>query len=149
MKKTAYYACIVLGCFLVFGCRGSLPRVCIEKKDGSQVCLRVEVAATPEQRSLGLMYRKSLKKDRGMLFLFESDTKQSFTMRNTFIPLDMIFIDRSKKVAGWVENTRPLSKGPYSIDTRSRYVLETNAFFRKNHGISKGDRVLFFNIPGL
>jgi len=102
-----------------------------------------------EARQLGLMYRKSLAKKSGMLFMFESERKHPFTMKNTYIPLDMIFITRSKKIAGIVKNTTPKTKGPYSIKTPSLYVLEVNAGFCKKNGIKKGDSVFLKNMQDL
>ena len=92
------------------------------------------------------MFRKTLPEGHGMLFIFEGDENHTFTMKNTFVPLDMIFLDRTKKIAGWVENTQPLSQGPYHIGKPSRYVLEVNAFFRKKYDIKEGDEVRFENI---
>ena len=130
----------------LFGCSGGTPEVCIRKDSGETVCVKVEIARTPDQRRFGLMYRKSLPKGRSMLFVFETDKQRSFTMKNTLVPLDMIFIDGNKRVAGWVENAKPLTKGPYGIDKLSRYVLEVNAFFCKENGIAAGDKADFKNI---
>ena len=85
------------------------------------------------------MYRKALPKGRGMLFIFSADSQRRFTMKNTFIPLDMIFIDRDRKIVGWIENTKPLTPGPYSIEKPSRFVLEVNAFFCRQYGLAVGD----------
>jgi hypothetical protein len=89
------------------------------------------------------MYRKSLDKNQGMLFIFDEEKKQTFIMKNTYIPLDMIFIGRDKRIAGWVENARPLSGEQYSIEKPSQYVLEVNAFFCRDNGIAVGDEVIF------
>jgi uncharacterized membrane protein (UPF0127 family) len=141
-----YTILIIAVLLLLCRCDGETPEVCILKDSGDTVCVKVEVARTPEQRQLGLMYRKSLPEGNGMLFIFKTDGKRSFTMKNTFIPLDIIFIDRTKGVAGWVENAKPLSNGPYKIDKPSQYVLEVNAFFCKENGIAVGDKVDFKNI---
>ena len=82
-----------------------IPEVRIIKKDGSMVKVQVEVARKPAERNLGLMYRKSLGKNKGMLFIFDEEKKQNFIMKNTYIPLDMIFISRDMRIEGWVENT--------------------------------------------
>ena len=92
------------------------------------------------------MYRKSLAKDSGMLFIFEDEIKHTFTMKNTFIPLDMIFIGRDMRIAGWVENAKPLSQEQFSIARPSQYVLEVNAFFCRDQGLTIGDEVTFKNI---
>jgi len=121
------------------GCVQSQPEVCIQKISGEQIRVMVEVARTPAQRQLGLMYQKSLPKGKGMLFIGDGDIKQSFTMKNTLIPLDMIFIGGDKNIVGCVENTQPLNDGPYSIEKPSRHVLEVNAGFCRQHGIAAGE----------
>jgi uncharacterized membrane protein (UPF0127 family) len=131
---------------LLAACGPKSPAVCIEKKDGRKVCVSVEAARTPSQRQLGLMYRRELGADRGMLFFFDREQKQAFTMRNTYIPLDMIFISGDRRIAGIVENTPPLTEGPYAVDAASQYVLEVNGRFCREHGIAVGDRVMFENM---
>ncbi len=130
-------------------CAKEQPSVVIHTRHGSDpVQITVELARTAGQRSMGLMYRKKLGPGRGMLFLFEQEQTQRFTMRNTSIPLDMIFIDSSLAVAGIIENTKPYANGPFSIDRPSRYALEVNAGFCARHSIATGASVVFANIPG-
>jgi hypothetical protein len=137
-----FFAAILLsGCDLI----AKIPEVQIIKKDGSAVKVQVEVARKPAERNLGLMYRKSLGKNKGMLFIFDEEKKQTFIMKNTYIPLDMIFIGKDMRVAGWVENAQPLSQ-QHSIDKPSQYVLEVNAFFCRDHAIETGDEVRFRDI---
>ena len=143
-KTAAPAAAAVL--ILLWGCRADSPRVCIDRQGREIVCVGVEVAKTPDQRRLGLMYRKSLPKGNGMLFVFDSPKVQAFTMKNTFIPLDMVFINRNGRIVGLSENTRPQSPGPYKADQPSLYVLEVNASFCKAHGIAVGDTVRFINL---
>ena len=125
-----FTAILLSGCDLI----ARIPEVHIIKKDGSTVKVQVEVARKPAARNLGLMYRKSLGKNKGMLFVFDEEKKQTFVMKNTYIPLDMIFIGRDMRVMGWAENTKPLSQQQYSIDKPSQYVLEVNAFFLQGPG---------------
>jgi uncharacterized protein len=125
------------------GCSQKSPSACIKKKDGAVVCVAVETVRTQAQRQLGLMYRQQLAHNAGMLFFFDSESKQAFTMKNTYIPLDIIFIGRDWRIAGWVENATPLSDGPYGIGRASQYVLEVNGFFCREHNIAVGDTVLF------
>jgi uncharacterized membrane protein (UPF0127 family) len=128
------------------GCQSSAPKISIFRKSAEICTVKVEIARNPAQRGVGLMFRKTLPEGHGMLFVFEGDKNHKFTMKNTFIPLDMLFLDRAKKVAGWVENAQPLSQGPYHIGKPSRYVLEVNAFFREKYDIKVGDEVRFVNI---
>jgi uncharacterized membrane protein (UPF0127 family) len=108
---------------------------------GKTVRVEVEVARTPEQRSRGLMYRKELASYRGMLFLFDREEVQSFWMKNTYIPLDMVFIDGKLKVVGVVENAEPLTTSSRRVEASSIYVLEVRGGFAAAHGIGPGTRV--------
>jgi len=147
-QSVAGTAMLLAGLILVSGCDmiARIPAVQIHRQKGAVVSVEVEIARTPEARALGLMYRKSLGKDKGMLFIFKKEYKQTFIMKNTFIPLDMIFIGSDMRIAGWVENTTPLSTGQFSIARPSQYVLEVNAFFCRDNGISAGDEMTFKNI---
>ncbi len=127
-------------------CTAEKPTVSVYPDIGPEARLTVEVADSPAERMLGLMYRKALPDDHGMLFIFEREEVHSFTMKNTFIPLDMIFIGSDMRIAGIVENTRPQTSGPYRINEPSIYVLETNAFYCKEHGISEGNHVEFAGV---
>ena len=138
---------ILLVFLLLFtACKAETPEVLLQNKNDGKISVSVEVVKTQEARRLGLMYRKSLAKKRGMLFIFENEREHPFTMKNTHIPLDMIFINRSRKIAGIVNNTAPKTKGPYTINAPSLYVLEVNAGFCRENGIKKGDSVIFKNI---
>lgn len=128
-------------------CSAPGPQVCVAPADRDRVCVTVEVARTPAQRRLGLMYRHHLEERAGMLFVFEDCRVHSFTMRNTFIPLDIIFFDEDHTVVGWLENTPPMTEGPFSIDLPSRYALEVNAFFCRDHGLRVGNRAEFVDLP--
>jgi len=136
---------VLAGLVLLSGC-ARIPAVCIENQKGAVLSVEVEIARKPAERNLGLMYRKSLDKDSGMLFIFEDEIKHTFTMKNTFIPLDMIFIGRDMRIVGWVENAKPLSQEQFSIARPSQYVLEVNAFFCRDQGLTIGDEVTFKNI---
>jgi hypothetical protein len=135
---------IPLGFLLLFSaCKAETPKVILQNKNGDKISVSVEVVKTQEARQLGLMYRKSLAKKSGMLFIFENEREHPFTMKNTYIPLDMIFINRRSKITGIVKNTLPKTKGPYTINAPSLYVLEVNAGFCRENGIEKGDSVIF------
>jgi len=102
-----------------------------------------EIAKTEEQRERGLMYRKELGENEGMLFIMPYSGHHKFWMKNTLLSLDMIFIGEDMKIKGIIKNTIPESTDPLGISEPSRYVLEVNAGFSDNHGISKGDSVKF------
>jgi len=103
---------------------------------------RLEVADTPAKRSKGLMYRKpgELQADEGMIFVYEKDDIQRFWMRETYIPLDMIFLDRNLKVVGILEDVPILNDKERSIDRPSRFVVELLAGSAKKHGIQVGSK---------
>jgi uncharacterized protein len=122
------------------------PRVTIVTKSGREVTFHVEVADTPAKRSMGLQYRKQLDPDRGMIFLFAAEAPQSFWMKNTPIPLDMIFINREKKIVGIVEQTVPFSLDSRSVGAPSQFVLEINGGLAKRYQFGTGDAVRFQDI---
>ena len=123
------------------------PRVVISTQSGSEVAFHVEVADTPAKRELGLQYRKELGIDRGMIFLFAAEAPQTFWMKNTPISLDMIFINRDRKIVGIIEQTVPYSLESRSVGVPSQYVLEINGGLANRHGIRSGDRVRFEGMP--
>lgn len=109
--------------------------------DGRKASFKVEVAYGIEQRMKGLMFRRSMAVDRGMLFVFPDDDVRSFYMKDTYIPLDMLFVDRDMIVRGVVENTSPLTLDSRGVDVPVRYVIEINAFLARQHGIVPGSAV--------
>ncbi len=118
----------------------SLDAVEIATKRGV-VLIEVEVARTPEQRTTGLMYRKSLPDRQGMLFDFEADQYVSMWMKNTFIPLDMLFIRADGSIARIAENTTPHSENTISSGEPVRAVIEIGGGEARKLGIAAGDKV--------
>jgi uncharacterized membrane protein (UPF0127 family) len=116
---------------------------------GQTIRVGVEVVHTRELVAKGLMFRKKLGATRGMLFLFPKDGQQSFYMKNTYIPLDMLFINSRMEVVGIVENAEPLTLTSRRVEAPSRFVLEVNGGFCKARGIRAGARVRFegFKLP--
>jgi len=92
------------------------------------------------------MYRRDLAADAGMLFLFPVEAEQQFWMKNTPLPLDMVFIRHDHTIAGIVADTRPFTTRPLSVGAPSQYVLEVHAGFCARHGITAGDRVEFVGV---
>ena len=91
-----------------------------------------------------MMHRGELDPNGGMLFVFPANQVQNFWMKNTFIPLDMIFIDSRKVVVGVVHQAKPLTTTLRGIgDIPCRYVLEVNGGFARRHGIAAGTRTDF------
>ncbi|MCB9591510.1 MAG: DUF192 domain-containing protein [Sandaracinaceae bacterium] len=120
--------------------------VVLEPDGGEPVTVQVEVAATVALQRRGLMFRRSMPRDAGMLFVFEEPEVQSFWMRNTYLRLDMIFIGEDHRVAGIVENAQPLTEAPRAIDAESKYVLEVHGGYAAAHGIVPGTRVRFVGL---
>jgi uncharacterized membrane protein (UPF0127 family) len=120
------------------------PRVEIIKPDGTYLAvIKVEIAANDASREIGLMYRKSLGANDGMLFVFKQPSHQGFWMKNTEIPLDMIFAGASGKIVGIVADATPYSEKLLSVAADSQYVLEVNGGFAKSHHIAAGDMMKF------
>jgi uncharacterized protein len=114
---------------------------------GGDQTFAVELAITPKERERGLMHREQLADDAGMLFLFEREKVQSFWMKNTRIPLDMVFIAQDGTIAGIVENAEPLTLTSRNVALPSRYVLEVNGGLCRKRGIAAGQRVRFEGVP--
>jgi len=104
--------------------------------------IRVEVAKTPEERSHGLMERKHLGKDEGMLFIFEAEDYHGFWMKNTFIPLSIAFIEKSGRIA-WITDMKPLTLDSHVPPRPILYALEMNKGWFSSHGVKAGDQIRF------
>jgi uncharacterized membrane protein (UPF0127 family) len=133
-------ALILVLLFLV----GCMPqnKVCFETN-----CFDVELAITQEQKSTGLMYRTSLQEDKGMLFIFDEESEYPFWMKDTLIPLDMIWINSNKEVVRIV-TAQPCEDTCLSINPNknAQYVLELNAGTANKIGLEIGDKLVFHNI---
>ncbi len=123
------------------------PEVVLSPAGQEPTHVRVEVVSRDADRERGLMFRKQLDQDAGMLFLFERPQQLTFWMHNTYLPLDMIFITSDMSVLGVVENATPETDAPRRVTGDSQYVLEVNAGFCRRHGIEQGARVSFVNLP--
>jgi uncharacterized membrane protein (UPF0127 family) len=108
---------------------------------GGRHVFQVEVMRTPEQRARGLMFRRHLPADRGMLFDFEREEPVAMWMQNTYIPLDMIFIRRDGTIARIAERTEPLSTRTIPSGEPVLGVLEVNGGVAERIGLKPGDRV--------
>jgi hypothetical protein len=101
----------------------------------------IEIAKTPSEKILGLMYRRSLPADAGMLFLYDRPQQVTFWMRNTYIPLDMVFIGADGRVQRIESHTEPFSLAAISSDGEVEAVLELNAGTADAIGLKVGDKV--------
>jgi uncharacterized protein len=118
----------------------ALPRAYVRLKDayGGVKRVAVEVAATEESRTRGLMWRKALPAGQGMLFIFPDEEVRGFWMRNTLIPLDMLFITTEGRVVGIIENAEPRTLVNRSVGIPSQYVLEVPGGWCQANGIVRG-----------
>ena len=144
IQKLKLYFLILTTLLFLISCNNK-PGASIEiiPQNQKHIQVSVEVADTPESQEQGLMYRKSLPENAGMLFLMPHEQVQVFWMKNTIVPLDIIFIYSDWKIAGYAENTKPYSEENISIDKPTKYVLEVNAGFCKRHGIQPGDKIIY------
>jgi uncharacterized membrane protein (UPF0127 family) len=131
--------------FMLAAMRGSIAQekleaLTIETSSGKHPFV-VEVMRTGPQRERGLMFRRFLPDDRGMLFDFKSEQPLMMWMKNTYLPLDMIFISRSGKVVGIAQNTEPLSERIISSGAPASAVLEVNAGTVIKIGLGIGDKI--------
>lgn len=132
------------------------PRVIVESPSGRSASVRVEVARTDPERERGLMFRRELGADDGMLFVFPESSDHVFWMKNTFVALDMIFLSVDDEdggggvgvVVGIVANAEPMTTTPRGVGVPSRFVLEVNGGWSATHGLARGDRVRFEGIGG-
>ena len=105
--------------------------------------VNVEIADDDYGRQQGLMFRKSLNENDGMIFIFENEDFRSFWMKNTLIPLDMIFINENFEIVE-IKNAMPCNEDPcatYSSAKPAKYVLEINEGFAEKNSIEAGDKV--------
>ena len=106
------------------------------------VRFQVEIADAESERQQGLMWRGSMAADRGMLFLFEGpEREQAFWMRNTYIPLDILYLRADGRVHSIARNTTPLSEAPIPSGGPVSAVLEINGGLAERLGVNPGDQV--------
>jgi uncharacterized membrane protein (UPF0127 family) len=131
---------------VVLGCGRSGPLAVIHAA-GSTVEVALEVALTPAAQEQGLMYRTNLADGHGMLFIFPGESDHQFWMKNTVIPLDMLFIAADGLIVGIHADATPLSTVPIGVGKPSRFVLEVPGGFSARRGITAGNRVEFRGLP--
>jgi len=115
--------------------------------DWGQVRFSIELADTPSERAQGLMYRPSMPKMSGMLFVFPRPQRVGFWMRNTLIPLDMIFMDKSGTVTRVHHDAIPGDETLIPGGRAVQYVLELNAGMAKRLGIAEGSQMRHPSVP--
>lgn len=150
MRRFMSLCCFFL---LITACKADEPRpddqisfkkstLIIRTEDGRAIPYEIELALTPPQWAKGLMFRHSMKKQTGMLFNFQQVGPISMWMKNTFIPLDMLFINERGIVVGIAEHTTPHALDHINAPAPSLAVLEINAGESREQGIAKGDKII-------
>ncbi len=109
----------------------------------AKIKIDLEIADNEYERQLGLMNRKSMGENQGMLFIFPYEKMQSFWMRNTLIPLDIIFINKNKEIITIHKNTKTLSTQSYPSTEPALYVVEVVGGFTDRHNIIVGDKIFW------
>lgn len=144
MMKPLFFAVILSFAFSFCGSAASdEPTIVTLQTNSATLSITAEIADTDTERSLGLMNRTTLADDAGMLFVFDEAAVRSFWMRDTYISLDIIFIGSDKTILYIEENTTPLSETAIAPEVQTQYVLEVNAGYAAEHGLSVGDDVRF------
>ena len=139
---------IVLIAFIFLTITAGLIFYLIKKPEQGQICFgndcfAVEIASRAKDRQKGLMFREDLEKDKGMLFVFKKEGEYSFWMKNVLMPLDIIWLDKDKKVVHIAENCQPCPQPPcpsIKPGKKAKYVLEINGGLALKKGIKEGDR---------
>ena len=139
-RSIALATALVLAAPVPTASAAELSRLTIDSGEGSHT-FSVELATTPDQMALGLMFRQSLAPDAGMLFVYPGEQQVAFWMKNTVIPLDMLFIASDGRIRRIVERTIPLSTTPIPSVDEVRAVLEVNGGTAARLGIKPGDVV--------
>jgi uncharacterized membrane protein (UPF0127 family) len=113
--------------------------------------VKLEVAVSEKERELGLMFRDNLPADEGMIFLFPQDDRWPFWMKNTFIPLDLIWLDDQGRVVDLLPEAPPCQHDPcpsYAPRAPARAVLELNGGAAAKHDVKLGSTLRFEEVPG-
>ena len=130
---------LVLACMSVLGATFSTEQLVVRTREGKEIAFTVELAVAANQRQQGLMDRRAMAADHGMLFDFGETRRVYMWMKNTYLPLDMLFIDQGGRIVLVRADTVPLSEE--IVDSREpvRFVLELNAGTAARLGIEPGD----------
>lgn len=122
------------------------PAVMLHPSGRAPIALRVEVARTEAVRNRGLMFRRELAEGTGMIFVFARSGHHAFWMRNTLIPLDMVYIGADRRVVGVVQNATPETDDPRDVPGEWLYVLEVSGGQTSRWGLRAGDPVVFVGV---
>jgi len=133
----------LISIYIISNQQNKNSQVCFEEN-----CFEVEIVKTQAEKAKGLMFRKSLEEDKGMLFVFDKEGIYSFWMKNTLIPLDIIWINSNKEVVYIEHNAQPCEEicGSLSPSKNSKYVLEINGGIAERLNMNIESKLEFYNI---
>lgn len=119
----------------------------VDKKGGHTLAtIDIEIAEDERARALGLMHRYSMREDQGMLFIMDLEKEQSFWMKDTYISLDILFVNSQMEIVKIQKHTQPFSQQSIPSVEPAKYVVEVVAGFCNRHNINKGDRIKYKQI---
>jgi uncharacterized membrane protein (UPF0127 family) len=136
-----------LGLALCFGASAAVAEPLVIHAGGSAYKFEVEVVSTPETRAQGLMFREKLAANAGMLFIYPGEQPVSFWMKNTLIPLDMLFLKADGSIVHIAHKAVPHDETPIDSGAAVKAVLEVNGGTADALGIKEGDRVEYQTQP--
>lgn len=147
----SYLACMDQTCQIPPAITGehdeSTPRAIFLDEDGEEVAqFYLELAVTEQEQRKGLMFRREMLDDWGMLFIYEAEGERNFWMENTFISLDMLFVADSGELVHVLEEAEPLTKERRNSRKPARYVLEINGGLAQSIGLRKGQTMRLENV---
>lgn len=111
--------------------------------DSTVIDLDIEIADTDYDIQTGLMYRSTMEPNQGMLFVFDDEEERFFYMKNTQIPLDIIYIDANKKIVSFQKNAKPFNETSLPSHVPAKYVLEVNAGMADAWSLKEGDSISY------
>lgn len=145
LKFGFFFILVLVGLLVLTACsQSALKQVCINTH-----CFNVDLAKTPQAQEIGLMNRTHLDSDKGMLFVFDKEYPYGFWMKNTLVPLDILWIDSNKTIVYIQKDAEPckVENCPTYIPNKpAKYVLEINGDLSEEYGFKEGKPVIFNNI---
>jgi len=122
--------------------QGTLSFIDQQNKESIKT-IDIEVKKDDYERAEGMMWRKSMEDTQGMLFIMDAPEPQTFWMRNTYIPLDIMFVDEDRTILNIRKNAPPQTLGPQSSEGNALYVVEVTGGFSDKFGVEAGDKIEF------
>ncbi len=143
MKK---YIFLFFSLLVLTSCTSHTTQELTIQTSKENIIISIELADSEQEREKGLMFRKSLEEKSGMLFVFDQEQVASFWMKNTLIPLDILFINNQKKIVAIERNVPPCQKDScplYSASEKVKYLLELNSGFADMYNVQVGDSIYY------